>query len=267
MIEHHWQRHGSGAGPRPLPFTRSTSLVWGQADSRDVSGCCHEAMKAIRKLRLIMVLVSPDAAVLRQNTKSRKNTLGSCACLHLAAMELVLQDELSLIAFFAALLLLEIVAHRFIGTSPIVGQLLAGILLGPSLANIVPYSDALRLLGKLGVGILVVESGLNVDLASVLSIGPRAVGAAILGVAAPVGLSIAVLSGIFGADIRAGLAAGAAIAPTSLGFSAQLLKLSGKLQTQFGALICAAAVIDDVVSLTLLAEVQALGGDDDPTAW
>lgn len=58
------------------------------------------------------------------------------------------------------------------------------------------------------------------------------------------------------------LAAGAALSPTSLGFSAQLLGEVGQLATPIGQLICTAAVIDDVLSLLLLAEVQALGDEN-----
>lgn len=62
---------------------------------------------------------------------------------------------------------------------------------------------------------------------------------------------------------QAALAVGAALSPTSLGFSAQLLGEVGQLTTPIGQLICTAAVIDDVLSLLLLAEVQALG-DESP---
>ena len=59
------------------------------------------------------------------------------------------------------------------------------------------------------------------------------------------------------------LSVGAALSPTSLGFVAQLLGEVGELATPIGQLICMAAVLDDVLSLLLLAEVQALG-DEDP---
>ena len=55
---------------------------------------------------------------------------------------------------------------------------------------------------------------------------------------------------------------GASLSPTSLGFSAQLLGEVGELSTPMGHLICTAAVIDDVLSLLLLAEVEALEGED-----
>lgn len=60
----------------------------------------------------------------------------------------------------------------------------------------------------------------------------------------------------WGARVSTGLAAGASLAPTSLGFSAQLLLEAGKLDTPPGRLICTAAVFDDVLSLVLLAEIR-----------
>ena len=63
---------------------------------------------------------------------------------------------------------------------------------------------------------------------------------------------------IFGANVDTGLAAGSAIAPTSLGFSAKLLGPAG-LKTRLGAIIAIAAVVDDVLSLCLLQIVKALG--------
>ncbi|CAN0420917.1 unnamed protein product [Laminaria digitata] len=62
---------------------------------------------------------------------------------------------------------------------------------------------------------------------------------------------------------QSALSVGAALSPTSLGFSAQLLGEVGELVTPIGRLICTAAVIDDVLALLLLAEVQTLG-DENP---
>ena len=69
---------------------------------------------------------------------------------------------------------------------------------------------------------------------------------------------------VYDTDVdQTALSVGAALSPTSLGFSAQLLGEAGEVTTPIGQLICTAAVIDDVLSLLLLAEVQALG-DEDP---
>ena len=102
-----------------------------------------------------------------------------------------------------------------------------------------------------------VESGLQVDSTALLPLLPRATAAAATGVALPVLFTLAIVL-TFGGTVTAGLAAGAAIAPTSLGFTSQLLADAHLLDTQLGRLIAAAAVLDDVMSLVLLAEVQAL---------
>lgn len=69
---------------------------------------------------------------------------------------------------------------------------MSGILLGPPLADWIPYPDALRLAGKLGILLLVMQSGLAVDIRSMGALFPRALGAAGAGVAAPVAASIAI---------------------------------------------------------------------------
>eukprot|EP00903_Cladosiphon_okamuranus_P010852 g10252.t1 len=111
--------------------------------------------------------------------------------------------------------------------------------------------------------LLVIESGLAVDIQDIWRFGARASLAAATGVLMPTLLSFALYSGVLGVGWKAALAVGAALSPTSLGFSAQLLGEVGQLSTPIGQLICTAAVIDDVLSLLLLAEVQALG-DDNP---
>lgn len=63
------------------------------------------------------------------------------------------------------------------------------------------------------------------------------------------------------ARTQVGIAAGAALAPTSLGFSAQLLAEVGQARSPTGQLICTACVIDDVLSLMVLAEIQAFQGE------
>ena len=87
--------------------------------------------------------------------------------------------------------------------------------------------------------LLVAESGMEVDLESVRRSGCRAFLAATIGVVMPVAFSVTILVPIFGSNIREALAAGSAIAPTSLGFTASLL--GDELQTPMGQLIAMAA--------------------------
>merc|ERR1712167_68092 len=127
-----------------------------------------------------------------------------------------------MVGFFLAIYVGEAAMLRC-KMSPILGSLLCGILLGPSFLDIVNFDLALRFFGKIGLMLLVAESGMEVDLESVRRSGCRAFLAATIGVVMPVAFSVTILVPIFGSNIREALAAGSAIAPTSLGFTASLL--------------------------------------------
>ncbi|CAN0354651.1 unnamed protein product [Ectocarpus sp. 12 AP-2014] len=175
---------------------------------------------------------------------------------------MAIENELRVVLLLCVVWLMEVACTR-INVSPIIGQIAGGLVVGPALLDLIPHAEAFKLLGKLGVMILVVESGLAVDIQDVRQFGARASLAAATGVLLPTVLSFALYSGVLGAGWKAAFAVGAALSPTSLGFSAQLLGEVGQLTTPIGQLICTAAVIDDVLSLLLLAEVQALG-DENP---
>ncbi|CAN0484591.1 unnamed protein product [Ectocarpus sp. 12 AP-2014] len=175
---------------------------------------------------------------------------------------MAIENELRVVLLLCVVWLMEVACTR-INVSPIIGQIAGGLVVGPALLDLIPHAEAFKLLGKLGVMILVVESGLAVDIQDIRQFGARASLAAATGVLLPTVLSFALYSGVLGAGWKAAFAVGAALSPTSLGFSAQLLGEVGQLTTPIGQLICTAAVIDDVLSLLLLAEVQALG-DENP---
>ena len=166
-------------------------------------------------------------------------------------------NEAAITLLFFSIYVTDRFFSKVIKTSPLLGQLLAGILLGPACLNIIPFVEAFQFFGKLGVMLLVVESGLATDIKRVVKFGGRSFLAAFLGVIAPVLLAVGGGALFFGAAVRVGLAAGSAIAPTSLGFSAKLLGTEG-LQTNLGSIIAISAVIDDVLSLCLLEIVRAL---------
>lgn len=108
-----------------------------------------------------------------------------------------LLDELRLILLLLAVWATELGCKR-LDVSPIIGQIAAGLVVGPALLDLIPYVEALRLLGKLGVMILVVESGLIVNLDEVRRFGLRASLAAATGVVVPTLLSFALYSGVLG---------------------------------------------------------------------
>ena len=134
-------------------------------------------------------------------------------------------NEASIALLLFTIWFFENITEKCLKTSPLLGAITAGVLVGPIL-QIAPYTDAFSFLGKLGVMLLVLQSSLDVEIEQVKKIGFRAFVAAACGVVTPVLLSLFFMCIIFKLPIQAGLAVGSAIAPTSLGFSAKLLRIA-----------------------------------------
>lgn len=71
---------------------------------------------------------------------------------------MAIEDELRVVLLLVAVWASELVC-RPLNVSPIIGQIVAGVVVGPGLLDLIPHIDAFKLLGKLGVMLLVVESG------------------------------------------------------------------------------------------------------------
>jgi hypothetical protein len=110
------------------------------------------------------------------------------------------------------------------GMPPLVGELVVGVVMGPQLLAVVPSPESLMLYGEVGLILLVVEAGLDVDLQMLRTIGPRGVGVAVTGTMLPVGIAAALGAGVLGLEPTAALAAGCTLAPTSMGIALNVLK-------------------------------------------
>lgn len=140
----------------------------------------------------------------------------------------------------------------------LVGEIAVGVVMGPQLMDVVPMHSALMLYGEVGLMLLVLEAGLNVDVPMLQLIGLRGVGVAISGSIAPLAIASSLGILVLGLEWRAALAVGCTLAPTSMGIALNVLKKGKVLNTPTGQLIIAAAVLDDVIALILLSELQAL---------
>jgi hypothetical protein len=139
-----------------------------------------------------------------------------------------------------------------------VGQIVAGIALGPHGLEIAPKHDALMLMGELGLVLMVLEAGIEVELSELAVVGARGVMVAVVGSLLPLSMGAALSMGVFNMTWKSALAVGASLAPTSMGISLKVLEEGKVLSTPTGQLIIAAAVIDDVIALVLLAQLEAL---------
>ena len=139
-----------------------------------------------------------------------------------------------------------------------VGEILAGIAVGPHGLNIAPKPDALMMVGEFGLVLMVLEAGVEVDLASLSLVGARGVQVAFFGSLVPLAIGSVLSKLVFDMSAKTCLAVGASLAPTSMGISLKVLQDGGVLGTPTGQLIIAAAVMDDVIALVLLSELEAL---------
>jgi Kef-type K+ transport system membrane component KefB len=140
----------------------------------------------------------------------------------------------------------------------IVGQILAGVILGPSLLNWISPNELLDALAQLGVMFLLFRVGLEVKVSDLLEAGGTASLVAILGVILPFFAGWGLLS-LFGEPRIESIFVGAAMVATSVGITAHVLAAKGLLQARASKIILAAAVIDDILGLLILAFVSSLG--------
>jgi Kef-type K+ transport system membrane component KefB len=120
--------------------------------------------------------------------------------------------------------------------------------------------DVLTLIGHTGVALMIFESGLHFDFEQAKTVGPWACAVAVLGTLLPLGAGTA-LSMAYGFPLMASLAAGTALAPTSVGIALKLLHEAKALQLYFGQAVMTAAFVDDVLSLILFSVLFNLGDD------
>jgi Na+:H+ antiporter len=166
-----------------------------------------------------------------------------------------------LLAFGAALFgakLFGELAER-VGQPAVLGELLAGIVLGPSVLGLVPLSDAIFVLAEIGVVLLLFEVGLETNLEDLVRVGAPAMAVALAGMVLPFAGGYLV-SRALGYETLTATFVGAALTATSIGITARVLSELKVLASREGQIILGAAVADDVLGLVILAVVSKVAG-------
>ncbi|HUH13476.1 MAG TPA: cation:proton antiporter [Longimicrobiales bacterium] len=177
---------------------------------------------------------------------------------------------LVLVSILVAAKLLGELAQR-VGQPAVLGELIAGVLLGGSVLAVVPTTgpmgDLVQLLAEVGVAVLLFEIGLETDLREMARVGGSATLVALVGVVAPFFLGLGywlALSPDIGThpgavtDTMVAIFVGATLTATSVGITARVLGDLGRLHTAEARVIIGAAVVDDVLGLVILAVVSGL---------
>lgn len=154
------------------------------------------------------------------------------------------------------------VAER-VGQPAMIGEILAGVLLGPSLLNLIHVTSELKAIADIGVLLLVFLAGMEIDPRDVLAaVRGRGIWVGLLGFAVPLimGMGVGMLF-----DIEQSIFLGLCIAITALPVSVRILMDLGRLHTKLGQRIVSAAVLNDVISLLILGVI--LGTDGREGDW
>lgn len=160
-----------------------------------------------------------------------------------------------LILFVSAKLLAE--AAERLRQPGIVGEILAGILIGPSVLNWLAPTELLQGMAEMGAMFLLFRVGLEVRAHELLKVGLTATLVAICGVVVPFAAGFGAVQ-MWGGNLNQAVFVGASLVATSVGVTAQVLASRGLLNELSSKVILAAAVIDDVLGLLVLAGVSSL---------
>ncbi len=163
---------------------------------------------------------------------------------------------LEMLLIFAAAKLLAEVAEK-LGQPAVVGELLAGVIIGPSVLGWVKPNEFLAVFSELGVLFLLFHVGLELKDFKLTRVGWDALFIAILGVIVPLLLGRQIML-MFGYSGIVATFVGAAMVATSVGITAKVRADLNLLSARASKLILAAASIDDVLGLIVLAVVSSL---------
>lgn len=155
----------------------------------------------------------------------------------------------------------------------VVGTLVAGLLLGPAVFNIIQASDLLSQLSEIGVIVIMFSAGLETDIGELKHAGKTGFVIALCGVLVPLAggfaLAYTVLDHSTPDALFQSVFIGVILTATSVSITVSALKEMGKLNTHVGSSILAAALIDDVLGIIALTIVTSLSGNSgsDSNIW
>lgn len=158
-----------------------------------------------------------------------------------------------------------IIARR-LNAPQVAGEIVAGLVIGPSILGLVQNSDFIVQIAEIGVLLLMFSAGLTTDLKKLVKTGPIAFLVACCGVFVPlVGGTVLyrVFYGGTGSEsFYRALFIGCIMTATSVSITVQALREMGHLQGMVGTTILSAAIIDDVIGIIVLTFVIGLKSDD-----
>ncbi len=176
----------------------------------------------------------------------------------------VLKDLASIVVFAKVFGLIA----RKLKAPQVVGEIIAGLVVGPSVLGIVKLNQFLDICAGLGVVLLMFSAGLGTNLKQLLHTGVKALLIACAGVLVPLIGGTLLYMGFYGfsaigsPQFFTAVFIGVIMTATSVSITVETLKELGKLKTELGTTILSAAIIDDVIGIMVLTFVIGFKNPD-----
>ena len=161
--------------------------------------------------------------------------------------------------FFLYLLVILLTARVFaelatrLQAPAVIGELFAGVVLGPSLLGWVEPVEAIKLMAEIGIILLLFEVGLETDIKRLVRTGLKSFVVAIAGFVLPLLFGFALGYWVFDLSLLVSLFIGGTLTATSIGITVRVLTDLKRQQAPEGQIVLGAAVLDDVLGVVLLA--------------
>lgn len=173
-----------------------------------------------------------------------------------------------LVQLFAVLLAAKLGHEVFkrLGQPPVVGEILGGVVVGPSVLGVYEVTAETTLFAEIGVVLLLFQVGVGTPLHELLRVGRTAAAVAFLGVVVPLVGGFAAVE-LLGGDLQLAVFVAAALTATSVAITSTTLREMDALHTRSGRIILGAAIIDDVLAILILSVATGLtAGSIDPVS-
>ena len=134
-----------------------------------------------------------------------------------------------------------------LGAPSVIGELSAGIVLGPSVLGWIEPTEVIRLMAEIGIILLLFEVGLETDIGRLAKAGRKSVVVAIGGFVLPFFLGYTTARYLFDTDNIVAMFIGGTLTATSIGITVRILRDVGRQSSREGQIVLGAAVIDDLL--------------------
>lgn len=149
----------------------------------------------------------------------------------------------------------------------VIGELVAGIVIGPSILGLIEISNPIHLLAQIGIILLLFEVGIETDIGHLSSAGIKALIVAFGGVILPFILGFIISYYLFDFSLLASLFIASTLTATSIGITLRVLRDLKKQDSNEAQIIIGAAVLDDIIGIVLLAMLYEFSVNGEINLW